>query len=132
MSEKAPTVRGRVRVATLFDLGSIRRYAHVLSGEGLLLTRESSNPVDSNAIIVSTEVGPVGYLERAAAAQIAPWIDKGWVYMCTCIKTADIRVNHRTRKKQVHRDSLLVRCVPIAPIALSKVARRTRQLEDAE
>lgn len=132
MSDKAPTVRSRVRGVRLMPdfQQTLRHYRMVLSGEGLLLEREPSNPVDSNAIIVHTETGPIGYLERAASARIAPWIDKGWVYMCNCVVQAETR---RWRGGiETRRDSLLVRCVPVAPIARSKVARRTRQLEVTE
>lgn len=132
MSNKAPTVRGRVRGLMLMQdrPTAMRRYRSVLSGEGLLLTREPTNPVDPNAIIVATETGDIGYLERAAAAQIAPWIDKGWVYTCTCVVQAQSIRKGRTIL--IRRDSLGVRCVPVAPIVRSRVARRTRQLEATE
>lgn len=128
MTDRAPTVRAWVRGSALPGRGSPRRYARVLSGEGLLLEREPSNPAHSNAILVCTEDGPVGYIQRDKADILAPWLDKGWVYHTVCIQPALVRT-HRGRR-QVGDGSMRVRCVPVAPIARTRVARRVRELED--
>jgi len=132
MTERAPTIASPVVGFSWFGPSAARTYAHVQMGEGLLVKREPTNPADRNAIILQKHYTgePLGYLTREAAAQMAPWMDKGWVYTCTCIEPAQVRwlgVRMRVRNR-----TLGVRCVPVAPIALSRVARRTRQLEDVE
>ena len=66
---------------------------------GLLLEREPMNPHDGMAIKVlyDTESGPVhiGYVERERAAFIAPWMDQGVHFTCTC-------VDMEARKNNLH------------------------------
>lgn len=56
-------------------------------GTGFLLEREKTNPYDSNAIIVRDQDNRhMGHIGREYAAEIAPWMDKGWMFTAT--KTA--------------------------------------------
>lgn len=76
---------------------------------GLLLEREPMNPHDSMAIKVlyDTDSGPVhiGYIERDRAAFIAPYMDNGIAFTCTC-------VDLEARKNNLHP---ICNIVPIAP-----------------
>lgn len=58
-------------------------------GDGVLLEREPHNPYDGSAIAVTTEEGvPLGHIAREVAAEVAPWMDAGWVFVA--VKTSRI------------------------------------------
>lgn len=67
-------------------------------GEPVLVEREPHNRADGNAIRVCHESGThFGYIDPRYAAKIAPWMDKGWVFlgwktgrvMCSTIVTLE-------------------------------------------
>lgn len=66
---------------------------HNLSvGEYILALREPHNKSDCNAIRVYDEAGNTfGYIGREYAAEIAPWMDRGWSFLVQ--KTDRIRCN---------------------------------------
>lgn len=125
MSERAPTVVTFVRGPSLLGDGAVRRHARVLSGQGLLLVREPENPVDRMAVRVETEDGPVGYLASPDCAQVAVHIDAGWVYTCVCVQAPAVLTVRRRR--YVQPDTLIVRCVPIAPLRSARTRTRARE-----
>lgn len=111
---KAPTIDAIVRGPKLFRQG-IRVACELLVGDPLGLVRESTNPVDSNAVIITTmEEVPFGYIQREKAVELARWMDQGWVYTCKVLIAATVKrergwIGFKT-------DSMVVRCTPIQPI----------------
>lgn len=126
MTDKAPTVEAKIRGSRILGREGALTYAGVRIGTGLLLTREPTNPVDPNAIIVSTEEQAIGYVGREWARQVAPWIDKGWVYTGVVIR--ECTRQHVRNRIRVWED-MVARLVPIAPIAISRTSIRKRELE---
>lgn len=62
----------------------IRAYIEAQPGQPMLLSREPTNPADTNAIIVSDLNSlPCGYVAREVAARVAPLMDQGLVPICT-------------------------------------------------
>lgn len=80
--------RARLRGQKLFGRQCIRRAARLTANQPLLLIREPTNPVDTNAIIAADLFGkPVGYIERGVAAVVAPFLDNGVIVMATATGT---------------------------------------------
>jgi len=81
MPDKAPTIVAQIRGPSIFGQPGKEAYSFMEAGEPLLLSREPTNPVDSNAVLVTYIDQPVGYVGREWAAILAPWMDSGWVYI---------------------------------------------------
>lgn len=121
---KAPTVVAKIRGYTLFDETAIRGYAALAIGDGIILTREPSNPVDKNAIICEIDCEkhgshPIGYVDRDSASTLARWIDKGWIYTCSIVQEPCLeQVGFFVRLSPT--PEALVKCVPLSPLTLKK------------
>ena len=91
------------------------------AGEQILVEREPTNPVDKNAIKVIVDDddfnGWFGYVGREYAAEIAPWMDRGVVFM---VYTTD-RVGC----------SIILSFIPLRSKKESQETERDRELEDA-
>lgn len=81
-------------------------------GQSFLLERQRNNGFDQNAIKVLLDGGElaggkIGYIQRDVAFELAPWMDRGWVYTCVC-----------TGKKcgGITKCNPIVTLTPIAPI----------------
>ena len=58
--------------------------SHCQVGEQLFLIRDPDNPVDENAVKICREDGTqIGFLSEFRAAQVAPVLDRGFVYAVT-------------------------------------------------
>jgi hypothetical protein len=96
----------------------------MVAGDPIGLIREPENPVDRNAVICTTgEEIPVGYIDREHAITLAKWMDKGWAYYGRILKSGDI-IRHPNGARLLRRNSVFVRCFPIAPISLSGTVRQ--------
>lgn len=53
-------------------------------GAALLIARDYANQYDSNAIRVNHPLSDMhlGFVAKAVAAEMAPWMDKGWHFTC--------------------------------------------------
>lgn len=115
-----------VRGAHFFGQAGLETHAKAKVGDPMILTREPTNPNDSNAIIVATpEDQPIGYIAREYAAILAPWMDRGWVYMGKIIQPALVKADVRRRRNFIKVDSLVMRCIPLrnlkAPVTKTEV-----------
>jgi hypothetical protein len=118
MVTKAPTIDAIVRGPSLFRHG-IRIASELYVGDPLGLVREPENPVDPNAVIITdSKERPFAYIQREKAGELSKWMDNGWVYTCKVL-VAPI-VAHRQGWIGFKRDSMIVRCTPIQPIAKKK------------
>lgn len=54
-------------------------------GSALLISRDYANQFDSNAIRVNHPISDLhlGFIAKQVAAEMAPWMDKGWHFTCT-------------------------------------------------
>lgn len=116
---KAPTINARIIALPLVRRGfkglKLRYYALKL-GEGLLIERHSDNP--GNALLLLKEnLKPVGYVDRASASIVAPWIDKGWIYTCRVIQSA--KTSQGSEAIILYDGSVIVKLEPIAPLKKS-------------
>lgn len=84
-------IHSEIRGPGLISEAARLEYRALSVGQPLLLTREPTNPVDGNAIIIKTVIGqPCGYLAREHAKIIAPELDRGvlWLAKVTAPKSA--------------------------------------------
>jgi len=121
---KAPTIIAKVRGYSFFGMEGATAYAELEEGDGVLLSREPENDVDSNAIRLETSCEScgghnVGYIDRDSARKLSPWIDKGWVYTAHVVRGPCLvpmgfflRLNPTPEVE--------VKCVPIQPLQLKQ------------
>lgn len=84
MTDRPPTFDGVALRGTYYKGKFAVQLARTLvAGDGLYCMREPSNQHDGNAIMISHEGTHIGYAGREYAARIAPWMDAGWLFLCT-------------------------------------------------
>src|SRR5215469_7870560 len=112
-------VRAQIRGAGLFGRQGIERSRRLEPGERLILSREPANPADRNAIVLSNMLTcqPVGYVAREVAADVAPSMDQGDLWMAGVLNPS--RVIHRAGRLRI-----------TLPVAL--LWRETRKITEKE
>lgn len=124
MTVKAPELKASLRGFGFFKVPSTEYALETARrGQGYILDREPTNPRDPNAILVihPDTNQPFCYIDRDSAAQVAPFIDKGWVYTCQCVQEPFLIRRH----KKVKNDSFIVLLKPLPPL-LQKVTRKEK------
>lgn len=117
MTQKAPTVDTTIRGPTLFP-GAVRAHGECLVGDPIIVLQEPDNPVHSNAILATTiEDVPIGYVARENADIVAPWMDRGWMYIAKVIQAAKTKPGRGRVYRWVLPETLIVRLTPIPPAA---------------
>lgn len=108
--KKAPVIVTAIRGYQSKDAFNIAWDMQIDDPVGLL--REPTNHYDSNAVIVTSILGdPIAYVQRERAAELAPWMDKGWIYSATVI--GEPICNYGKMARGIKKDSIVIRCVPI-------------------
>lgn len=123
MTERAPIIYAPLRGFSLFK-GPISRVIveSARSGSPYLIEREPTNPVDQLAIkVIDPETNwHFAYIASPWNQTAALFMDKGWIYQCTCVQEPICR--RENGRALLANDSFIVRLNPIAPLVLKKSA----------
>jgi len=117
VTDQAPTIVAQIRGPSIFGQSGREAYSFMEAGEPLLLSREPTNPVDSNAVLVTYIDQPVGYVAREWATVLAPWMDAGWIYV------GRVEAPCSKKRGRMMRTDAEVRCTPLQPMRLSVTTR---------
>ena len=102
----APVVIAFIRGSHL--VRGVKAFLSLTMGEGVILEREPTNPVDPNAVKVFNATNePVGYADYLSARILASHIDAGVIYSAYVISAPKIKFGKYVQ------DSCRMKCIPI-------------------
>jgi hypothetical protein len=79
-------IKSEIRGAGLLGPIAVLEYRALVPNQPLILTREPTNRVDGNAVIVKTVLGqPCGYLAKEDAAVVSPAMARGVIWLAKVV-----------------------------------------------
>lgn len=100
--------------------GAYHRAGKLTPGEGVVISRNPDNSHDFNAVQVHSPEGRMlGHLDGLSAAQIAPFMDAGIIYVATVVEP--FKTKRHNGMIGYKRGSCLIRCTPLPPLRGKKI-----------